>query len=67
MVLSTRAVSAQAALTGRSIDGASIADAQAALASDLAPPDDPQFPAHMRMHLARVLLGRVLSNLKVVA
>tara|TARA_R110002096_G_scaffold408513_5_gene607652 strand:+ start:5770 stop:6630 length:861 start_codon:yes stop_codon:yes gene_type:complete len=63
----TRAVSAQQALSGRRIDGASIAAAQAALADDLSPSDEPQFPAHMRMHLARVLLGRILTNLKGVA
>ena len=63
----TRAVSSEAALNGRVIDKASIAAAQAALSDDLSPTDDPQFPAHMRVHLARVLLGRVLSNLKVVA
>lgn len=63
----TRAVSTEAALNGRVIDKASIAAAQAALSDDLSPTDDPQFPAHMRVHLARVLLGRVLSNLKVVA
>ncbi len=62
-----RAVSAEAALNGRIIDQASIAAAQAALSDDLSPTDDPQFPAHIRVHLARVLLGRVLSNLKVVA
>ncbi|WP_373049803.1 FAD binding domain-containing protein [Thalassovita aquimarina] len=63
----TRAVSAQAVLTGSPIDGAAIAEAQAALCDDLDPLDDPQFPAHMRLHLARVLLGRILTNLKVVA
>ena len=63
----TRAVSAQAALNGRTIDAAAIAEAQAALTNDLSPTDDPEFPAHMRVHLARVLLGRVLSNLRTVA
>lgn len=62
-----RAFAAQAALWGRVIDPASIADAQAALGNDLDPPDDPQFPASMRQHLARVLLGRILANLQVVA
>jgi carbon-monoxide dehydrogenase medium subunit len=62
----TRARSAETALNGRTIDQASIADAKAALVDDLSPTDDPQFPAHMRVHLARVLLGRVLLNLKVV-
>ncbi|TDE37954.1 FAD binding domain-containing protein [Antarcticimicrobium sediminis] len=62
-----RARKAQAALTGRMIDADAIADAQAALEDDLDPPDDPQFPASMRLHLARVLLGRVLANLEAVA
>ncbi|NRB17036.1 MAG: FAD binding domain-containing protein [Rhodobacteraceae bacterium] len=63
----TRAVAAQAALMGRVIDDASIADAKAALGDDLDPPDDLQFPATMRLHLARVLLGRILANLEAVA
>ena len=63
----TRAIAAQAALRGRVIDEASIADAQNALGDDLDPPDDPQFPASMRLHLARVLLGRILANLKAAA
>lgn len=62
----TRAVAAQSAVIGRAIDGPSIADAQAALADDLDPSDEADFPASMRMHLARVLLGRVLSNLEAV-
>ena len=60
----TRAVCAQQVLNGRRVDAAAIADAQAALADDLDPTDDPQFPARMRMHLARVLLGRVLAKLE---
>lgn len=63
----TRAVAAQAALTGRAIDDVSIAAAQAALSDDLAPSDELNFPASMRMHLARVLLGRILANLETVA
>lgn len=63
----TRAVSAEASLNGCAIDKATIVAAQAALTEDLTPTDDPQFPAHMRVHLARVLLGRVLSNLRAVA
>lgn len=62
----TRAVCAEKALKGRALGKASIADAQAALTQDLSPTDDPQFPAHMRVHLARVLLGRVLANLKAI-
>lgn len=63
----TRAVAAQAALAGRAIDDVSIAAAQAALGDDLAPSDEQNFPASMRMHLARVLLGRILANLETVA
>jgi carbon-monoxide dehydrogenase medium subunit len=37
--------------------------AQAALADDLAPPDDEHTPASMRIHLARVLLGRLLGRI----
>ncbi|TDK44523.1 FAD binding domain-containing protein [Antarcticimicrobium luteum] len=62
-----RAASAQVALTGRALDAPAIAAAQAALADDLDPPDDPQFPASMRLHLARVLLGRVLAKLETAA
>lgn len=60
----TRAASVQTTLIGRAMDATAITDAQAALVDDLDPPDDPQFPASMRLHLARVLLGRVLSNLE---
>lgn len=63
----TRAAFAQAALEGRAVDAVTIADAMAALGDDLDPSDDPQFPASMRLHLARVLLGRVLSKLEAVA
>lgn len=63
----TRANAAQAALIGQVIDPDTVARAQAALAEDLDPPDEPDFPASMRLHLARVLMGRVLTNLKVVA
>lgn len=66
-----RAVAVEAVLSGRSLDAVAIADAiadaQAALCDDLDPPDDPQFPASQRMHLARVLLGRVLAKLETVA
>jgi aerobic carbon-monoxide dehydrogenase medium subunit len=59
-----RARNAQQALEGRKLDAAAIAEAQAALTDDLDPTDDAQFPASMRMHLARVLLGRVLAKLE---
>jgi carbon-monoxide dehydrogenase medium subunit len=37
--------------------------AQAALTNDLSPPDDEHTPASMRIHLARVLLGRLLGRI----
>ncbi len=62
-----RAVSAEQGLIGRQLDRSVIAAAQAALSSDLAPPDDEHTPATMRIHLARVLLGRLLSRIAEVA
>ena len=44
-----------------------IVAAQAALSDDLAPPDDEHTPAAMRIHLARVLLGRLLGRIAEVA
>ncbi len=38
--------------------------AQQALAADLDPPDDPQASSAMRLHLAGVLLGRVVAQLQ---
>ena len=54
---------AEAALIGAAFAPATIAAAQAALATDLTPPEDEQVPAAMRLHLARVLLGRLLGRL----
>ncbi|WP_029003836.1 FAD binding domain-containing protein [Azorhizobium doebereinerae] len=62
-----RARAAEAALNGRPLDAAAIRDAQAALASDLDPADDEQVPAAMRLHLARVLLGRLLGKIAAAA
>jgi carbon-monoxide dehydrogenase medium subunit len=56
---------AEAALIGRVLDKDAILVAQAALAGDLDPPDDAQVPTAMRLHLARVLLGRLLGRLMV--
>lgn len=58
-----RARQAEAALIGRSLVSATLTDAQAAIDMDLAPPDDEQVPAAMRLHLARVLLGRLLGKI----
>lgn len=59
-----RAGSAEASLTGRPLSEAGIAAACAALAQDLEPGDDPVLPANTRLHLARVLLGRLLRRLQ---
>ncbi|GLH76308.1 molybdopterin dehydrogenase [Bradyrhizobium sp. SSBR45G] len=63
----TRARSAEAAVSGGRIDAERIAAAQAALDSDLAPPESDEVPPAMRLHLARVLLGRLLGRLGEVA
>ncbi|WP_257165508.1 xanthine dehydrogenase family protein subunit M [Bradyrhizobium sp. SRS-191] len=59
----TRARSVEAALAGACLDADRIAAAQAALDGDLAPDDSDDVPAAMRLHLARVLLGRLLGSL----
>ena len=61
-----RAASAEVVLRGTNLDAAVIASAQAALADDLDPDDQPDMPASMRMHLARVVMGRLLGKLKTV-
>ncbi|ACA15114.1 molybdopterin dehydrogenase FAD-binding [Methylobacterium sp. 4-46] len=58
-----RAPRAEAALTGRPLDREAIRAAQAALGDDLAPADDASLSGAVRLHLARVLLGRVLASL----
>jgi aerobic carbon-monoxide dehydrogenase medium subunit len=59
----TRAKSAEAVLNGHALEAARIAAAQAALEKDLAPPDSDEVPRAMRLHLARVLLGRLLGRI----
>jgi len=53
------------------IDGApnaaTLAAAQAALAADLDPPEDAQATRALRLHLARILLGRVTAELVPIA
>ncbi|CCD97998.1 xanthine dehydrogenase family protein subunit M [Bradyrhizobium sp. STM 3809] len=61
--LPMRAISTEAALVGSRLDAERIAAAQTALGQDLAPAESDDVPAAMRMHLARVLLGRVLGRL----
>ena len=62
-----RAKAAEAALIGKALGADVIQQAQAALETDLDPPDDKQMTAAMRMHLARVLLGRLLNRVMVSA
>ncbi len=59
----TRVKGAEATLIGSNLDPERIAAAQAALEGDLAPPDSDEVPPAMRLHLARVLLGRLLGRL----
>lgn len=59
----TRAKRAEAALSGAQLDAAHIASAQAALETDLTPPESDEVPPAMRLHLARVLLGRLLGRI----
>ena len=63
----TRARAAEAILNGASLDAARIAAAQGALDHDLAPPESDEVPPAMRLHLARVLLGRLLGRLSEAA
>jgi len=58
-----RAPHAEAQLTGGPLSGERIEAAQHALAEDLEPEDNDDTSAAMRMHLARVLLGRLLTRL----
>lgn len=58
-----RARHAETILAGRPLDAATIAEAQAALGRDLDPPDDIQASGATKLHLARVLAGRVLTDL----
>ena len=59
-----RARTAETTLLGNPLTLGSIRQAQEALAADLDPSGDEQTPAEMRMHLARVLLGRLLGRLE---
>lgn len=58
-----RARAAESALAGLPLDEAAIRQAQAALTQDLDPADDEHVPSAMRLHLARVLLGRLLGRI----
>lgn len=59
-----RAIGVEELLRGRVLDAHAITAAQAALEGDLDPDDQPEIPATMRLHLARVLLGRLLGRLE---
>jgi aerobic carbon-monoxide dehydrogenase medium subunit len=60
-----RARRAETTLIGQRLAPATVSEAQAALATDLSPPDDEHTPAAMRLHLARVLMGRLLGRMMV--
>lgn len=62
-----RAKAAESALIGNRLDAETIQRAQAALETDLDPPDDKHMTATMRMHLARVVLGRLLHRVMEAA
>lgn len=59
----TRARKTEAAVVGHRLSPEVISGAQAVLAEDLEPTEDRQTTAAMRLHLARVLLGRLLGRL----
>ena len=59
----TLAAQAASRLVGRPVSEAAMAEAQDALALDLEPQDDVHASAATRLHLARVLLRRALSEL----
>ncbi|GEO14882.1 FAD binding domain-containing protein [Microvirga aerophila] len=59
----TLAAHAAAKVARQPIGPAVIADAQSALAEDLEPHDDQQASSAMRLHLAKVLLERCMSDL----
>ena len=58
-----RAARAEAALAGRRPEAGVLAEAARAFDTDLDPPSDVHASAALRRHLARVLLGRVLTRL----
>jgi len=59
-----RATQVEDLLRGRVLDAQVITAAQSTLDGDLDPDDQPEIPASMRLHLARVLLGRLLGGLE---
>jgi carbon-monoxide dehydrogenase medium subunit len=59
-----RAQIAERVLEGRPFGSATLAEAKAALAKDLAPPGDLQATGQMKLHLSQVLTGRVLTAMR---
>lgn len=59
-----RARRVEALVTGRELTGSVVVEAQSAVDGDLSPPEDASVPPAMRLHLARVLLGRLLNQIK---
>jgi carbon-monoxide dehydrogenase medium subunit len=59
-----RAEHAEASLTGQVLDQTAVVKAQDALIRDLNPLADLQAAEKTKLHLARVLLGRVLASLR---
>lgn len=59
-----RALTAQAALHGKPLTDATIAAAVAGLGDDLEPQDETGLPGATRLHLAGVLMRRVLTQLR---
>lgn len=58
-----RARAAEDVIVGRPLDADTIRRAQEALSADLSPMEDESTPIEMRLHLARVLLGRLLGRI----
>ena len=58
------AANAMAALQGRAPDATAVRAAQDVLAKDLEPSGDLQADPATKMHLARVLLGRAIEQLR---
>lgn len=58
------ASNAMAIIEGKPLDTNTIAQARDALADELAPPDDPAYPADYKRRVASVLLERALTDLQ---
>ncbi|GAA0612529.1 xanthine dehydrogenase family protein subunit M [Paenochrobactrum glaciei] len=59
-----RAVTVEKHLVGSGLDEEHISSALGLLGEDIDPADDPHLPADVRLHMARVLLGRLLRRIK---